>query len=361
VLIQRSLKAIFANRLKSFLIFLTLTFSIVSIFLISAISSGVIGMYSNILKSDADIIITQAKISDTFFSNVDINLTNKIKQIDGIKKVSALIVGASPVEELPIVAIYGVTNNRFENYNLISGDYPKQNQALIGKSIYNKLKNKNVVNIGDNSFDISGVYGSKIGFENGGVVLPIAKAGKIFNKSSSMILVNCDVSMNISKIISKIENITKDIEAKETNSFIDNYNQFKIIQTSSNMVSSIAFFMGLLSIASIMSITIYQRQDEFGILKALGISSSKIIFSLIIESLIIAIFSFVIALGLSLIFLEIIEHIDAFQSYVSGQIDFYLAITVFFTSIVMTILGAFLPSYKASKIDPIILIQRGNN
>ena len=55
-----------------------------------------------------DIIITQAKISDTFFSNVNINLIEKkINQIKDVKESSALIVGASPVEKLPIVAIYG--------------------------------------------------------------------------------------------------------------------------------------------------------------------------------------------------------------------------------------------------------------
>ena len=29
-----------------------------------------------------------------------------------------MTVGASPVEKLPIVAIYGVTQNRFKNYKL---------------------------------------------------------------------------------------------------------------------------------------------------------------------------------------------------------------------------------------------------
>ena len=108
-MISHAYKALIANKLKTFLIIISLIFSIVSIFLISSISNGVISMYSSMLKSDGDIIITQAKISDTFFSNVDINLIKEIEYLKNINEAGAMIVGASPVEKLPIVAIYGVT------------------------------------------------------------------------------------------------------------------------------------------------------------------------------------------------------------------------------------------------------------
>ena len=115
-MIPFALKALFANKLKTILIYLSLIFSIISIFLISSISNGIISMYSSMLKSDGDIIITQANISDTFFSNVNIDLIEKINKIPDILESSALIVGASPVEKLPIVAIYGASFNRFKNY-----------------------------------------------------------------------------------------------------------------------------------------------------------------------------------------------------------------------------------------------------
>ncbi|MCT7557202.1 ABC transporter permease [Aliarcobacter butzleri] len=123
-MVSYAFKALFANKLKTFLIVLSLIFSIVSIFLISSISNGVISMYSTLLKSDGDIIVTQAKISDTFFSNVNINLIEQINNLKDIKDTSAMIVGASPVEKLPIIAVYGVTQNRFKNYTLTQGKYP---------------------------------------------------------------------------------------------------------------------------------------------------------------------------------------------------------------------------------------------
>mgnify|MGYP002348093777 CR=1 FL=1 len=346
-----------ANKLKTTLIYLSLVFSIVSIFLISSISNGIITMYSSMLKSDGDIIITQAKISDTFFSNVNINLIEQINNIKGVLESTALIVGASPVEKLPIVAVYGASSNRFKNYELISGNYPNKNEVIVGKSIYEQLLNKNEIQIANKTFKISGIFKSEIGFENGGVVLNISDAGEIFNKSASMILVNTTIDSNSNEIIENIKNLSNEIDVKSTQNFVDNYNQFKIIKTSSNVISFIAFSLGLLGIVSLMSITINQRKSEFGIKKALGISTSKIIYSIMTESFILGFFSFFSAFFISQIVLFSIKNISSLQGYVNGEISSELAFYIFITSIFMAIFGSIIPALNAAFTDPVLLIQ----
>ncbi|GGD44594.1 hypothetical protein GCM10012288_18630 [Malaciobacter pacificus] len=356
-MILYAFKALAANKLKTTLIFASLIFSIISIFLISSISNGIITMYSSMLKSDGDIIVTQAKISDTFFSNVDINLIEKINTITGVKESSALIVGASPVEKLPIVAIYGVTQNRFKNYKIDKGNYPSNDEVIVGQSIFEQLQNKEQIQIANKTFKISGVFKSEIGFENGGVVLNINDAGKIFNKSASMIMVNTKLEANTDKINNEIKKLHNDIEAKSTQNFVDNYNQFKIIKTSSNVISAIAFCMGLLGIISLMSITINQRRAEFGIKRAIGIPTSKIVLSIMYESFILGVISFIAALAISNLALYFIKNVQSLQGYVNGEISSTLAIYIFITSVLMAIIGSIIPALNAAKTDPVELIQ----
>jgi ABC-type antimicrobial peptide transport system permease subunit len=314
-------------------------------------------MYSTLLKSDGDIIVTQAKISDTFFSNVDINLIEKINTISGVKESSALIVGASPVEKLPIVAIYGVTQNRFKNYKIDKGNYPLNDEVIVGESIFEQLQNKEQIQIANKTFKISGVFKSEIGFENGGVVLNINDAGIIFNKSASMIMVNTKLEANTDKINDEIKKLHNDIEAKSTQNFVDNYNQFKIIKTSSNVISAIAFCMGLLGIVSLMSITINQRRAEFGIKRAIGIPTSKIVLSIMWESFILGVISFIAALAISNLTLYFIKNVQSLQGYVNGEISSTLAIYIFITSVLMAIIGSIIPALNAAKTDPVELIQ----
>ena len=314
-------------------------------------------MYSSMIKNDGDIIVTQKNISDTFFSNIDINLLSKINKIKDVKNSSAIIVGASPIEKLSIVAVYGVTKNKFKNYNLIKGTYPEKNEVFVGESIYKQLTNKSEIEISTNVYQISGVFKSEIGFENGGVILNISEAGKIFNKSASMLMINSKIDTDIDVILKKINKLSPKIEAKSTKSFVNNYNQFKIIQTSSNAISFISFAMGLLGIVSIMSITIDQRKSEFGIKRAIGIPMKRIIYQIITESFILGFISFISAFFVSKIILFFIKNSSHLQGYVNGEITSSLALYVFIASILMAIIGAIIPALNAAKTDPIILIQ----
>ncbi len=360
-MILSSLKVLKKNKFKTLLIFASSTFAIVSIFLISALSSGLIDMYASMLKTDGDIIITQKGVADTFFSDVDRNLGEKIKNLDDIKDVQALIVGAGAIGEINIAGIYGVSENRFSNYKLASGTYPKSGEVMLGESVSRILRAPNSVMIFNKEFKVSGVFASDIGFEDGGVVVGIEDAEKMFKKSASFLLCTLKERDDFENTLTKINTLSSEIEAKKTDDFIKNYNQFKIIKYSSAAISSIAFTMGLLSIVSIMSIIVNDRKSEFGIKRALGFGKGSIIVSLILESLFISVLSYIFAIVLSYAALAVLKNIDRFQGYLSGEIEPILALSIFIAAIVMSILGSIFPAFIASRTDPMVLIQKGQS
>lgn len=353
-----ALRALSKNKFKSLLIFLSITIAVSAIFLISSISQGVIAMYSNMIKTDGDIIITQKGIADTFFSNVDINLRKKIDALDAAKSSYAVIVGASPVGKLPIAGIYGVSENHLKHYKLDEGNYPKHGEVILGQNIAKQIFTKDV-KIANKHFKISGKFSSEIGFEEGGVVMNIEDAGKLFNRSASFILVSSKNPNKTESLKTQISKMSEDIDVKTTQSFVDEYNQFKIIENSSLVISSLAYIMGLMGIASVMSMIVNSRKEEFGIMRALGKSRFFIIKNLFFESVIMSIAAYSFALILSISVLELIPHIEMLQGYVNGSIDMQTAFYVFVSTISMAIVGSILPAYIASKTDPIILINQG--
>ncbi|MDD5359030.1 MAG: FtsX-like permease family protein [Sulfurovaceae bacterium] len=352
------LKALRKNKFKTALIFFSMVVAISAIFLISAISNGIVGMYSTMLKTDGDIIVTQRGIADTFFSDINYTIKKRIEKISNVKEVNALILGAAPVDNLPIVGIYGVSENRFDSYKLISGIYPKSNEVIMGQKIYKMLNSPKKIVISKKEFNVSGVFKSKIGFEDGGVVMRLDDGSKIFHKSTSIFLVSLK-DIESKNTITDINHLNSDIEAKTTDNFIDNYNQFKIIKTSSDVISALAFLMGVLGIVSMMSMVVNDRKVEFGIMRSVGLPSKTIIIKLVAETIIIAIFAYIFALALSYIVLEIIQNTQKFQGYINGEITFSLGALIFFTSVLMAIVGTLLPAIWASRVDPMSLILRG--
>lgn len=329
-----------------------------AIFLISSVSAGLIDMYSKMIKTDGDIIITQQGIADTFFSNVDIGLMDKINTIDHVKSSYAIIVGASPVGHLPIAGIYGVSTNHLSHYTLIKGKYPKSGEVLLGKTLAKQLKGRSV-KIGNKRFKISGSYTSNIGFEEGGVVMPIKDAGILFGRSSSYILVSVQSPDATKEVKEKIAKLNTDIDVKTTQTFIQEYNQFKIIETSSLVISSLAFAMGLMGIASVMSMIVNSRKEEFGIMRALGKSRLFILKNLFLETMVMSLTAYLFALGFSLLILEALPHIQSLQGYVDGTLSLMTATYVLISTLVMALAGTLIPAWIASNTDPIILINQG--
>ena len=152
-------KSLLYYRYKTILILVSAISAITSIFLITAISNGIVDMYSDMLKTDGDIIVTQKGVADTFFSDVDRGLIESIQEIDGVKSAQGVIVGAGSIGIVPIAGIYGVTKNRMQVYKLTSGNYPKKDlEILLGKNIDTILKHPKNVKVFGQDFEVSGVY-----------------------------------------------------------------------------------------------------------------------------------------------------------------------------------------------------------
>jgi len=357
--ISTPLKALRHNLLKTGLIYTSLTVAIAAIFLITAISSGIIGMYSSMLKTDGDIIVTERGIADTFFSEVEPGLTDLIGAIPGVQSASALIYGASPVETIPIAGIYGVSENRFSVYELTQGRAPKSRQVLLGHTIAEALEFPERVKISDVYFDVSGVFQSGIGFEDGGIVMPLEDASEIFHKTASILLISVAIDADTESILRQINALDPNIEASTTDSFIEEYNQFKIVSTSGRAISTIAFLMGLLGIGSMMSMVVNDRRAEFGIMRAIGISKATIIQKLFTEALLLTLASFASAWALSEGVLYSLKNAEKLQGYINGTITQEVMLFAFFAAVGMALLGSLLPALHASRTDPILLIQKG--
>lgn len=353
-------KALRKNRFKTALIFISMSVSIAAIFLISAIASGVVSMYSTMLKTDGDIIVTQRGIADTFFSDLNRSLTKPISAMEGVKEAGTLILGAAPVDPLPIVGIYGVNETRFKSYTLIRGTHPKRHEVMLGSKIYETLKHPESISLSKKTFRVSGVFQSRIGFEDGGVVMGLDDAGGLFHKSASIFLISLNDLSKSDSVIRQIHALDPDIEAKTTDSFIDSYNQFKIIKTSSDVIGAMAFLMGILGIVSMMSMVVNDRKAEFGIMRSIGLPTGSIILRLMSETLLISLFAFLVAWGVSEGVLELIKHADKFQGYINGTITAELLVRVFVVSVLMALFGTLMPAIYASRIDPMSLIQKGS-
>ena len=135
------------------------------------------------------------------------------------------------------------------------------------------------------------------------------------------------------------------------------------ITTIINVISYvlIAFVAVSLVVSSIMIgiityISVLERTKEIGILRAIGASKKNISRVFNAETFIIGLCSGVIGIGVTLLLLlpaNAIIHVIAESSDVNAILPVGGAVILIILSIVLTLIGGFIPSKKAAKQDPV--------
>jgi lipoprotein-releasing system permease protein len=141
-------------------------------------------------------------------------------------------------------------------------------------------------------------------------------------------------------------------------------------ETGSSVRTLISYAVGItllivagFGIYNILNMMIYEKMDSIAILKATGFSGRDVNFIFITIALSIGIFGGSIGLlfgfGLSLIIDQIPFNTDALPTITTYPINyspqFYIIGIVF--SLITTYFAGYLPSRKASKIDPVVIIR----
>jgi len=144
---------------------------------------------------------------------------------------------------------------------------------------------------------------------------------------------------------------------KDTNGFLS------IIQDFLLAFGGVALFVGSFVIANTLSITIAQRTRELATLRTLGATRRQVMGSVLIEALVIGSLASVTGLFLGL---ALAKGLNAL--FVSFGIDLPQAGTVFATrtivvalgvSVVITILAALRPAFRATRVPPISAVREG--
>ncbi len=120
-------------------------------------------------------------------------------------------------------------------------------------------------------------------------------------------------------------------------------------------VSILCLLVGALGVTAIMTLSVNERKKEIGIRKALGAKEKDILFQFLAESIFITMLGGLIGILIgilgALIFLPLFNYPLIFPL---GPI-----ITSTLLTIIFGIIAGVYPAFKASKVDPIILLKQG--
>jgi putative ABC transport system permease protein len=146
-------------------------------------------------------------------------------------------------------------------------------------------------------------------------------------------------------------------DKKDVNGFLG------FLQKALLAFAGIALFVGAFVIANTLSITIAQRAREFATLRTIGASRRQVLWSVVLEALVIGVFSSVVGLFAGFGLAKLLN-----KAFVAFGIDLPQAGTVFATrtvvvslviGTVVTLLASLRPAFRATGVPPIAAVREG--
>jgi len=381
-----AIKAIFANKVRSFLTMLGVIIGVSSVILLVAIGSGlqeyITGQFKDLgtntlfvvpgsqgFKGDPSLAFSNNKLSETEYKNLKSFLSNGIESTVVLQSSQRAKYGSKNT----LAELNGVDYNWFTiaNYTISNGIKFNQSDvssgaklAVIGPTIVKELfPNANPINklitVGSEKFKVVGVYNSKGGFggndRDNNIFIPYVTAKKVFNldKPSTFYM-------------SIPDNMDKDLAQREIKSVllktlkIDDFSivsQKELLNSITGIlnaltlglagIAAISLLVGGIGIMNIMLVSVTERTREIGLRKAVGAKPLDILLQFMIEA--VALSSLGGIIGIIIGWLGSL----ALKQLINTAITPWSVIIAFgFSAFVGVAFGTW-PAYKAAKKDPI--------
>lgn len=244
------------------------------------------------------------------------------------------------------------------------------------------------VQVGQVMFQVVGVNTKKDNWGNGNAYIPLATSQAIFNPDEKY----RSIAMTVNGLKTMEENDTFNLELKRTLSqtmifdpedtqalwirnsqrdFIETMNIFNGITLFVSIIGIFTLIAGIVGVSNIMLVTVKERTREIGIRKALGAPPAQILFSIILESIMITAFfgylGMMTGIGITEAVNFVMEQSAAQNPSETGMSVFKnptVNLTyVYISTLILIISGIFagyMPARRAVKIKPIEAMRDEN-
>ena len=258
------------HRIRSFISIAGIAFAVAAMLTVVTILQGAIGMFSNILSSDSEIIVFERNVSDLFFSNVPASAAADIAKWSTVRHADPVLFGIVSSADHPIITCFGVTpqDARIRKATWLAGDridFGKNNNDVVLGSRAADFLNAIVgstVPIGHGTFHVIGILKTANGFEDGGVFMSIAAAQGFFHKDgSSVVTIKLRNKEDAAAFKAQIRQSYPNLIALEDSEFSHTYSQFKILKATAWAVGGCGLILGGLGVANTMIMSVFHAHS----------------------------------------------------------------------------------------------------
>ena len=376
-ILKLSLKAIWNNKLRSFLTMLGIIIGVMAVVVLVSITQGASdGITSSIADMGSDRITATVSSDDVSLSVESVESLAEYSMIDSVAPVVTISKTVKKGASSGNYSVYGITPDYFnvqdvdvqKGRRLVDSDIEWNTRVcVIGTDVATDLFETwdavdGTITVGEQVYTVVGVLeeqgSSFAGVSNSSILIPYSTAAKMTGESSvSTFYVKATSENTVERAMSMTETFL--LQATRDEDAFSVSNESSVLDTMDEVdntmslllagIAAISLLVGGIGIMNIMLVSVTERTREIGIRKAVGARRKHIMLQFLCEACVLSVLGGLIGLGLSFGGIQIYNLVAGASTTMDWAVG---GAAIAFCAVIGIVFGSY-PAAKASRLQPI--------
>jgi putative ABC transport system permease protein len=355
------LKNLWRRKTRTLLTLAGIAIGVSAVIVLSAFGEGMASGFGRVSSSaSADLTVAQKDALLIMMGTVDEEVRDEVAQISGVKAVVGTVVGIVQMPETPYFLVMGEEPRGFAigHYKLVDGQpLGAKRQILLGKLTAKNFKKGvgDTFRLNEIGYRVAGIYETGASFEDSGAVISLADAQRAFDRRGQVtyVQVKLDDPRRADDVRQAIERRWDDLAVARSGEPSKQDEMLAIYSSLGWFLGVFAILVGGLGMMNAMLMSVFERTQEIGVLRAVGWRRWRIMGMILGEALVVSIGGGVVGIGLGLVFIQLASLSAAVGGFLGGTLNPSMVAQAFVTAVVLGMVGGVYPAWRAARLAPV--------
>ncbi|MDY6875101.1 MAG: FtsX-like permease family protein [Chloroflexota bacterium] len=359
-------KNLFRRKGRTVLTLLGISIGVAAIVALGAVAQGMrAGFTAMAGGSQADLVLTQADTYSVLISSVDQAVADQLRAWPEVDEVDGVLFSNVQAEESRYFFIFGYEPEGFSiaHFRIVEGEGLAEARGVRGKPLI--LGRQAAENMGKEIgetlsvtgavFRIVGIYETGDGFEDGGAVIPLEEAQTLMlqPRRASMFYIKLRDPDDAVRLQARVERQFSGLTLSTTANFANQEQSLEILEAMAMMVAGLAMVIGGVVMTNTLWMSVFERTQEIGLLRAVGWRRQQVLGLILGESLTLSLLGGLVGTGLGVAAVLALSASTSWLSALGGQFTLQILAQATVTVVGLGLVGGAYPAWRASRLLPL--------
>jgi putative ABC transport system permease protein len=324
-----------------------------------------------------DLIVQRVGSGDFDTGRLDESIGNQLAQLPEVGQVAPLLEETEKLNNDPLgVPLEGLPPGSFAltdfERRIVPGEGrglepTDHNSVMLGTILAKNLGKKpgDTVVIGLKPFTVVGIFQGSSLLENRYVVAHLAELQQLMDRVGQVSKFQIILKSGLAGDQTAVDHVKAEIAnlrgadgtpyhlgALTTEQYVDNDNGIKLAGAMAWMTSAIALVIGAIGMLNTMIMSVMERTQEIGILRAIGWRKARVMRMILGESFALSLGGAVVGTGLAVFLTRVVSHLPAAEGLVRPDVSLRVIVTGFLLSLLLGLVGGAYPAIRGASLAP---------